>query len=85
MSVKDLLASHTSYELTEWEAYERVYGFTDPKLYDLLAAIHEEVQLTNHLLGGAHFTEEGGENPVPAPTRLPRPGERLPVEEDEEK
>jgi hypothetical protein len=84
MSVRELLASHTSHELAEWEAFDRVYGFGDEKLYDVLCAIHEQVQLTNHLLGAAHFTDEDTENPIPAPTRLPRGGERPPDEDDEE-
>lgn len=84
MSVRELLATHTSYELSEWEAFEEVYGFGDHKLYDVLAAIHEQVQLTNHLLGAAHFTKEDEENPIPAPKRLPRGGERQPDEDDEE-
>lgn len=83
MSVRELLASHTARELAEWEAYDRVYGFGDEKLHEVLAAIHEQVQLTNHLLGQAHFTGEDDENPIPAPTRYPRGGE-LPEEDDEE-
>jgi hypothetical protein len=83
MSVRELLASHTARELAEWEAYDRVYGFGDEKLHEVLAAIHEQVQLTNHLLGQAHFTDNDGEgNPIPEPSRYPRGGE--PPEEDDE-
>jgi hypothetical protein len=84
MSVRELLATHTSRELAEWVAYDRVYGFGDHKLYDVLAALHEQVQLTNHILGQAHFADEDNENPIPFPTPLPRGGEREPVEDDDE-
>jgi hypothetical protein len=85
MSVDELLKTHTSYQLAEWHANARVNGLSDPELFEVLAGIHEQIQLTNHLLGAAHFTDgEDGENPIPAPRRLPRAGERLPVEDDEE-
>lgn len=77
-----MLASHTSHELAEWEAYDRVYGFGDEKLHEVLAGMHEQLQLTNHLLGAAHFTDEETDNPIPEPIRYPRGGE-LP-EDDEE-
>lgn len=81
MSVRQLLASHTSYELAEWEAYDRTYRFGEDRLFEVLADIHEQLQLTNHMLGAAHFTEEDGENPVPEPVRYPRGGEQAPDEE----
>lgn len=84
MSVKELLATHTSYELSEWWAHASVNGLVDPELFELLAGMHEQIQLTNHLLGGAHFTEEGEENPIPAPMRVPRPGDKPEPEEDDE-
>lgn len=84
MSVEELLTTHTSYQLAEWKAKERVHGLLDPQLFELLAGIHEQVQLTNHILGAAHLTGEDEENPIPMPTRFPRPGERLSVEDDEE-
>lgn len=39
----------------------------------LLAAIQEQLQLTNHMYAAAH-TERGRRNPVPAPQPIPRPG-----------
>lgn len=84
MSVRQLLASHTSQELSEWEAFDRVHGFGDERLCDVLTEIHYQVQLTNHLLGAAHFTEEDGENPIPVPKRLPRGGEYASLAEDDE-
>lgn len=84
MSVEELLTTHTSYQLAEWRAYDRVNGLVDPQLFELLAGIHEQTQLTNHILGAAHLTGEDEENPIPQPTRFPRPGERPSVEDDEE-
>lgn len=80
MSVRELLATHTSVELSEWQAFERVYGFGDEHVHDVLADIHEQLQLTNHLIGGAHFTPEGEpeENPIPEPERYPRGREQQP-------
>jgi hypothetical protein len=83
MSVRELLASHSARELAEWEAFDRVYGFGDSKLENVLADIHEQLQLTNHLLGAAHFTpeDEPEANPVKPPERYPRGGEPKPIEE----
>jgi hypothetical protein len=61
-----------------------VNGLSDPELFELLAGIHEQVQLTNHLLGQAHFADDDNENPIPAPRRIPRAGERPELEEDDE-
>lgn len=84
MSVEELLSTHTSYQLSEWKANYRVNGLADPELFEVLAGIHEQLQLTNHILGAAHLTGEDDENPIPAPRRIPRtPGER-PLEEDDE-
>lgn len=85
MSVRELLATHTSQELAEWRAFEAVYGFGDEHLHEVLAGIHEQLQLTNHLLGAAHFTPENEpeENPVPAPERYPRGRDQRPGMEDE--
>jgi hypothetical protein len=84
MPVRELLATHTARELSEWQAFDRVHGFGDARLEDVLAAIHEQLQLTNHLLGAAHFTpeDEPEENPVPPPERYPRGGD--PPKEDPE-
>lgn len=81
MSVRELLATHTARELSEWQAFDRVYGFGDEHLHDVLADIHEQLQLTNHLLGAAHFTPEDAEpedNPIPPPDRYPRGRDQLP-------
>jgi hypothetical protein len=79
-----LLATHTSYELAEWRANARVNGLSDPEVFEVLAGIHEQLQLTNHILGAAHLTGEDDENPIPKPRRLPRPGDRPELEDDEE-
>lgn len=85
MSVRELLATHSSVELTEWQAFDRVHGFGDARLEAVLADIHEQLQLTNHLLGAAHFTpdDEPEENPIPPPERYRRGGEPPKEEEDE--
>jgi hypothetical protein len=83
MSVQQLLASHTSQQLSEWEAFDRLYGFGEERLFEVLADLHYEVQLTNHLLGAAHFTEEDGENPIPEPKRYPRGGEQVQPDDEE--
>lgn len=84
MSVRELLATHTSVELAEWQAFDRVYGFGDEHLHNVLADIHEQVQLTNHLLGAAHFTpeDEPDENPVPSPERYPRGSDQKPTPDE---
>lgn len=84
MSVRELLATHTSKELAEWQAYERVYGHVGKGHSDVLADIHEQLQLVNHLLGAAHFTpeERPEENPIKPPRRYHRGGEVRPSVED---
>jgi hypothetical protein len=74
MPVRELLATHTSYELGEWQAFDSVYGFGDEHIHEALADIHEQLQLLNHLMGAANFTKENDpeSNPVPPPTRYPR-------------
>jgi len=84
MSVRELLATHTSRELSEWVAYDNVYGFGDHKLYDVLAGIHEQIQVLNYMFGQANFANEEHENPIPKPERLARGGELPPQEEDDE-
>lgn len=73
MSVRQLLRSMDSLEVSEWQAYERAFGplgttYSD----DMLAHIHEQLQLLTHVLGAVN-TPKGEENPVPAPKDVPRP------------
>lgn len=86
MSVRELLATHTSRELSEWQAFDSVYGFGDEHVHDALADIHEQLQFLNHLMGAAHFTPENSpeDNPVPSPTRYPRGREALQRSDEEE-
>ena len=84
MSVPELLSTHTSMELAEWRANARVNGLTDPEVFELLASIHEQIQVTNHILGAAHLTGDDDVNPIPKPVRIPRPGEKPELEDDEE-
>ncbi|MGW6790063.1 hypothetical protein [Streptomyces chartreusis] len=78
MPVSEVLDRHTSREIAEWQAYERYAGPID-RGYDreVLAAIHEQLQMMNRLIGAAHFTDpkKNKENPVPEPERYPRPHE----------
>jgi hypothetical protein len=70
-----LLATFSSVELSEWRAFERVHGFGEAAIHDVLSAIHEQLQLSNHLFGAANFMDENDEpedNPVAKPERYPR-------------
>lgn len=71
MSVRQLLASMDSAEISEWQAYERAFGPLD-RAYgdDMLARIHEQLQLLTHVQGAAGG---GKDNPIPEPKRVPRP------------
>lgn len=77
MPVREVLARHTSRELAEWAAYERFAGPIDPGYErEALAAIHEQLQYMNRLLGAAHFTDKKNpNNPAPEPEHYPRPRE----------
>jgi len=69
----------SSLELAEWRAYERHAGPLGNGYGDeTLAALHEQLQRANHLLGAAHFTDKKHrKNPVPKPEKYPRPSEVL--------
>src|SRR6476660_8801124 len=71
MSVRQLLRSMDSAEISEWQAYERAFGPLD-RAYgdDMLARIHEQLQMLTHVQGASGA---GKDNPVPAPKRVPRP------------
>lgn len=71
MSVRQLLHSMDSAEISEWQAYERAFGPLDHAYGDdMLARIHEQLQLLTHVQGAAGA---GKDNPIPAPKRVPRP------------
>lgn len=72
MTASELSDRISSYELTEWQAFERAYGplgsgYSD----DMLAAIHEKLQELLYLTGGLWSSD----NTVNAPQRVPRPHE----------
>jgi hypothetical protein len=68
-----LLATHSSRELSEWIAFEQVYGPIGMKWdREVAAQMHELTQATNHLLGGL-MADEKHPNQVPQPESLPRP------------
>jgi hypothetical protein len=58
-------------------AYEREDGPIGSRWSDeTMAALHEQIQRLNHLLGAAHFTDrKHKKNPVPSPKHYPRPYE----------
>lgn len=79
MSVRELLATHTSRELAEWQAFELMHGFEDVWTAEALADIQQQLQAITYLTG-AQFCEEGDDdgstNPIPKPERYPRRGDR---------
>lgn len=87
MSVREVLATHDSRELSEWRAFEYVNGFTESWTQEALSDIHEQLQLIAHVLGAQHIEDEDPEtNPIPPPKRYPRRAERrskFGFEEDE--
>lgn len=75
MTVNDLLNKMSSYELTEWMAFERVNGPLGQQYSDDMSAnIHEQLQAIQFILGRM---SAGEESPVPAPHRVLRPHEVL--------
>ena len=63
--------------MTEWAAYERFAGpIGDGYLHEVLAALHEQIQLLNRMQGAAHFTDKKHrKNPAREPKHYPRPHE----------
>jgi hypothetical protein len=81
--VRELLATVDSYELSEWVAYERVFGPIGSRYNDeMLAQQHEILQSVAYLLG-AQVTPKGQKNPIPIPKHTPRPDEQFVQEKDE--
>lgn len=69
--VDGMLSEISSRQVAEWMAYERVEGPLDGSLRDdVLAGIHEQLQLIARLTG-AQFKQ----NPAPEPEHVPRPHE----------
>jgi hypothetical protein len=66
MTVDEMLNRISSYELTQWDAYERATGPLGGRYSDeTLAAIQEQLQLTCYLLG-AQGEEVGGADELSA-------------------
>lgn len=80
MPVTELLSRTTSYELAEWQAFERAYGPLGREyISDALASIHEQLQILNRMTG-----EQFEDNPAAEPSKWPRPNDIFkPVKEDE--
>jgi len=79
-SPREVLARIDSTELAEWIAFERVHGPIDSTYERVtLNEIQLQLQTLNYLFGAANFTneEEGVENPIDDPVRLPLPWEML--------
>lgn len=75
MTVEELLSKISSYELSEWMAFERVNGPLGQQYSDdMLANVHEQLQAIQFILGRM---SAGEESPVPAPHRVLRPHEVL--------
>lgn len=85
MTVRQVLATHTSSELTAWMGYEMHNGpLDDTWLAEAVANLHEQFQRLNRLTGAAHFTNRTHtRNPVPKEKRYPRPWELIAYEEDD--
>jgi hypothetical protein len=81
-TVEELLSRISSYELAEWEAYERANGpLGNDYMNEALASLHEAIQLNTFVIGMGY----GDENPVEKPIKYPRPTEvfKPPPEEDQ--
>lgn len=67
----------TSYELTEWMAYERHAGPLGAQwANEAIASLHEQLQFLNYMTGQAHFTDKNDrKGPAPKPSHYPRPSE----------
>ncbi len=75
MTVNELLTKLSSYELSQWMAFERVNGPLGRQYGDDMAAnIHEQLQAIQFILGRM---SAGADSPVPAPHRVLRPHEVL--------
>lgn len=84
MPVAELLSRTSSIELTEWQAYERAFGPLGKQYSDdMLAQIHEQLQLMAKLLGAA-LVDDANKNPIPNPQRVPRPPDLFKQPDDEE-
>jgi hypothetical protein len=82
MTVQEMLTKVSSYELSQWMAFEKINGPLGAQYSDdMLASIHEQLQAIQFILGRM---SAGKESPVPPPHRLRRPHEvmRTPPEPD---
>lgn len=75
MTFDELLTKISSYELTQWIAFERVNGPLGPQYSnDMLANIHEQLQAVQFILGRM---SAGEDSPVPQPHKMLRAHEVL--------
>lgn len=75
LTVKQMLATMDSREYAHWIAYEKVHGYLDSRHhFEVMASIHEELQLLAYMFSQANFVKEDEEQgPVGKPIRYPRP------------
>lgn len=80
MPVGVMLASIPSYELSEWEAYERAFGPLGKSYTEqALAQIADTLAILLRLYG-----EQFEENPVPEPQQFPRPPQWFATEQHDD-
>lgn len=82
MPVRDVLARHSSREISEWQGFERAYGPIDhTHQTELLTQLIEATQTVAYLVGAQLET-----NPMPTPKPMPRLGllNQLPEDDDPE-
>lgn len=74
MPVREVLATHSSWELSEWMAYEKAYGPIDDDWRDnTLGEVHELLQGLVHLTAATNSKD--GKSPETVPKRHVRPYE----------
>lgn len=71
MPVADVLACHTSQELTRWYAYEEAYGPIDNSYVNARLAQIQELLMQVAQFTGAQCGDQESGNPARAPSAIP--------------
>jgi hypothetical protein len=80
LTVRELLATHTSAELTELRAYERKNGPIGAQyMEEALAAIHEQIQRVVSAIVAGNVKDE---DDIPEVVHFPRPYEVFNLKEE---
>lgn len=85
MTVEEMLQRITSYEIAEWQAYERHVGKLGPDYErEMLREIHYMLQIVRATIQAAN-TEKKDAHKIQEPVRVPGPNEfsKMPEEEEE--